>query len=193
MSYSISRWKFPDCTIFVTIFLHDCSQESVVRPSLRTCGNLQRSLCTWKARWSMSPNGTPSSSWEHPCKLKMYSLVCFNSIYSVWEMFSKAQWESVLYLSRSCHFQLWSYGHNHKVIITAGRNDRSYMSCSCQRQCSPSIRVSLNKNAFGTDPNILLKNNCFSDPSRRCVGDGRCIVEWSFWWFDHSFFLHHGL
>lgn len=43
-------------------------QESVARPSSRTCASLRRSLSTWRARWSMSPSGTRSSSWGHPCK-----------------------------------------------------------------------------------------------------------------------------
>lgn len=52
---------FYPATILLTC-PHCSFQESVVRPSLRTCGSLQRNLSTWRARWSMSPNGTPSSS-----------------------------------------------------------------------------------------------------------------------------------
>lgn len=48
--------------------INDSVQESVARPSSRTCGSHQRNPCTWRARWSMSPSGTPSSSSGHPCK-----------------------------------------------------------------------------------------------------------------------------
>lgn len=48
--------------------INNSVQGSVVRPSSRTCGSRQRNPCTWRARWSMSPSGTPSSSWGRPCK-----------------------------------------------------------------------------------------------------------------------------
>lgn len=48
--------------------INNSVQESVVRPSSRTCGSRRRNPCTSRARWSMSPSGTPSSSWGRPCK-----------------------------------------------------------------------------------------------------------------------------
>lgn len=55
------------------------SQVNVVRPSSRTCGSHQKSLSTSRARWNMSPSGTPSSSWGHPCKTTDYVLTIYNA------------------------------------------------------------------------------------------------------------------
>ncbi len=64
--FSLLATMFLTATILLTLWLF---QESVVRPSLRTCGSLQRNLCTWRVRWNMSLSGTPSSSLGHLCKI----------------------------------------------------------------------------------------------------------------------------